>query len=87
MILASFLGETPLSVSAHLVSEQTYGAGEGDSASLTDLCALLSVLAGVPIRQSLAITGSGNQHGQVQAVGGVAEKIEGVFAVCNARGP
>jgi predicted ATP-dependent protease len=91
MILASFLGaryaqHAPLSLSASLVFEQSYGAVEGDSASLAELCALLSVLAGVPIRQSLAVTGSVNQHGQVQAVGGINEKIEGFFDVCNARG-
>ncbi|MCW5657279.1 MAG: AAA family ATPase [Burkholderiaceae bacterium] len=91
MILASFLGarfaqHTPLSLSASLVFEQSYGAVEGDSASLAELCALLSALAGVPIDQSLAVTGSVNQHGQVQAVGGINEKIEGFFDVCSARG-
>ncbi|HJV94176.1 MAG TPA: S16 family serine protease, partial [Azonexus sp.] len=59
---------------------------EGDSASLAELCALLSTLAGVGIRQSLAMTGSVNQHGQVQAIGGVNEKIEGFFDICRARG-
>lgn len=91
MILSSFLGaryaaERPLSLSASLVFEQSYGPVEGDSASLAELCALLSTLAGVGIRQSLAMTGSVNQHGQVQAIGGVNEKIEGFFDICRARG-
>jgi predicted ATP-dependent protease len=91
MILASFLGaryarELPLSLSASLVFEQSYGPVEGDSASLAELCALLSALAFVPIRQSLAITGSVNQFGRVQAVGAVNEKIEGFFDICKARG-
>jgi predicted ATP-dependent protease len=59
---------------------------EGDSASLAELCALLSALAAVPIRQSLAITGSVNQYGRVQPIGGVNEKIEGFFDICKARG-
>ncbi len=91
MILSSFLGaryahSVPLSLAASLVFEQSYGPVEGDSASLAELCALLSVLSGVPILQSLAVTGSVNQHGRVQAVGGVNEKIEGFFDVCAARG-
>lgn len=91
MILASFLGaryasERPLSLAASLVFEQSYGPVEGDSASLAELCALLSVLAGVGIRQSLAMTGSVNQLGRVQAIGGVNEKIEGFFDICAARG-
>lgn len=91
MILASFLGaryarNVPLSLSASLVFEQTYGSVEGDSASLAELCALLSDLAGVAIRQSLAITGSVNQFGDVQAIGAVNEKIEGFFDICQARG-
>jgi lon-related putative ATP-dependent protease len=76
----------PLSVSASLVFEQSYGGVEGDSASSAELYALLSALAGAPIRQSLAVTGSVNQHGDVQAIGGVNEKIEGFFDVCRARG-
>ena len=59
---------------------------DGDSASVAELCALLSALAGVPIKQNLAITGSLNQHGQAQAIGGVNEKIEGFFDVCNTVG-
>jgi len=74
------------SLSASLVFEQTYGTVEGDSASVAELAALMSSLAEVPIRQSLAVTGSVNQLGQIQAIGGVNEKIEGFFDVCNARG-
>ena len=91
MILSAFLGErfsrdVPLSLSASLVFEQSYGPVEGDSASLAELCALMSNLAGVPIRQSLAVTGSVNQFGHVQAIGAVNEKIEGFFDICQARG-
>ncbi|MBI4997119.1 MAG: AAA family ATPase [Rhodocyclales bacterium] len=91
MILASFLGSRysrtlPLALSASLVFEQSYGPVEGDSASLAELCALMSALAVLPIKQSLAITGSVNQYGRVQAIGGVNEKIEGFFDVCQARG-
>lgn len=91
MILTSFLGArysrtVPLSLSASLVFEQSYGPVEGDSASLAELCALLSVLANAPIRQSLAVTGSVNQFGDVQAIGAVNEKIEGFFDICKARG-
>lgn len=90
-ILASYLGaryapDFPLSLSASLTFEQSYSEIEGDSASLAELCALLSSLSGLPIRQSLAITGSVNQHGQVQAIGGVNEKVEGFFNICHARG-
>ncbi|HET7478821.1 MAG TPA: S16 family serine protease [Rubrobacteraceae bacterium] len=91
LILSGFLGaryaaERPLSLSASLVFEQSYGGVEGDSASSAELYALLSAISGLPIRQSLAVTGSVNQHGQVQAIGGVNEKIEGFFDVCRARG-
>ncbi len=91
MILTGFLGarfgqRRPLSLSASLVFEQSYGGVDGDSASSTELYALLSALAGAPIRQSLAVTGSVNQYGQVQAIGGVNEKIEGFFDVCATRG-
>jgi len=91
MILAGYLGsryanDRPLVLSASLVFEQTYGEVEGDSASSAELYALLSALADVPIRQSLAVTGSVNQHGIVQAIGGVNEKIEGFFDICRARG-
>ncbi|MFZ5556590.1 MAG: Lon protease family protein [Pseudomonadota bacterium] len=91
MILASFFaarysGRRPLSLAASLAFEQTYGVVEGDSASLAELCALLSSLAGVPARQALAVTGSVNQLGAVQAIGAVNEKIEGFFDVCRRRG-
>jgi lon-related putative ATP-dependent protease len=91
LILASFLAsryaaDRPLSISASLVFEQSYSGVEGDSASSAELYALLSALAGVPIQQSLAVTGSVNQYGQVQAIGGVNEKIEGFFDLCQARG-
>ncbi|MBS4097076.1 MAG: AAA family ATPase [Sulfuricella sp.] len=91
MILTAFLGaryaaEHPLTLSASLVFEQSYGGVEGDSASSAELYTLLSALADVPLKQSLAVTGSVNQHGVVQAIGGVNEKIEGFFDVCRARG-
>jgi predicted ATP-dependent protease len=90
-ILSSFLGaryakDRPLSVSASLVFEQSYGEIEGDSASSTELYALLSALSELPIRQGLAVTGSVNQLGEIQAIGGVNEKIEGFFDVCKAQG-
>jgi len=81
-----FLPDHPLSLSASLVLEQSYGGVEGDSASSAELYSLLSALADVPVRQSLAVTGSVNQHGEVQAVGGVNEKIEGFFDLCARRG-
>jgi len=91
LILASFLGaryctDRPLSLSASLVFEQTYGPVDGDSASCAELCALLSALADIPLQQGFAITGSVNQHGEVQAIGGVNEKIEGFFQTCKDRG-
>jgi lon-related putative ATP-dependent protease len=91
LILASFLAARfstrhPHSLRAHLVFEQTYSEVEGDSASVAELCGLLSSLAEVPIRQSLAVTGSVNQYGELQAIGGVNEKIEGFFDICDARG-
>ena len=91
LILSSFLAaryarNQPLALSASLVFEQSYGLVEGDSASLAELCALLSNLANAPIRQSLAVTGSVNQFGQAQAIGAVNEKIEGFFDICAARG-
>jgi predicted ATP-dependent protease len=75
-----------MSLHASLVFEQSYGGVEGDSASLAETCALLSALAEAPLRQDLALTGSINQHGEVQAIGGVNEKIEGFFDLCAARG-
>ncbi len=91
LILSSYLGSRyatnrPLSLSASLVFEQSYGGVDGDSASSAELYALLSALAQAPIKQSLAVTGSVNQHGQVQAIGGVNEKIEGFFDICRSRG-
>jgi predicted ATP-dependent protease len=91
LILSGFLAgryalDTPMSLFASLVFEQSYGGVEGDSASSAELYALMSALADVPIRQDLAVTGSVNQHGEVQAIGGVNEKIEGFFDICNARG-
>jgi predicted ATP-dependent protease len=76
----------PLSMRASLVFEQSYGGVEGDSASVAELAALLSAIASVPLRQSLAVTGSVNQFGVVQPVGGINEKIEGYFDICAARG-
>jgi lon-related putative ATP-dependent protease len=91
LILSGFLGSryaphAPLSLTASLVFEQSYGPVEGDSASLAEACALLSALAEMPVKQCFAVTGSINQHGQVQAIGGVNEKIEGFFDVCRDRG-
>ena len=91
LILSSFLAARfgwamPLSLRASLVFEQSYGGVEGDSASLAELAALLSALSGIPIRQAVAVTGSVNQFGVVQPVGGVNEKIEGFFEICRARG-
>jgi len=91
LILAAFLGARYSRFRAHaifasLVFEQTYGIVEGDSASMAELLALLSSIADVPLKQSLAVTGSINQFGDVQPIGGVNEKIEGFFDVCAARG-
>ena len=91
LILSAFMAARfgwtmPLSLKASLVFEQSYGGVEGDSASLAELAALLSALSGVPIRQALAVTGSVNQFGVVQPVGGINDKIEGFFDICAARG-
>lgn len=91
MILSAYLADhyarnTPLSLSATVVFEQSYGMIEGDSASIAELCALLSAISDVPVKQNLAVTGSINQLGHVQAIGGVNEKIEGYFDVCDKRG-
>lgn len=91
LILSSLIGSRlgarlPLSVQASLTFEQSYGGVEGDSASLAEACALLSAISDVPLRQSLGVTGSINQHGVVQVVGGVNEKIEGFFEVCRVGG-
>ncbi|HTN53058.1 MAG TPA: ATP-binding protein [Anaeromyxobacter sp.] len=91
LILAGYLGgrycrEQPLTLAATLVFEQSYSGVEGDSASSAELYALLSAIAEVPLRQSLAVTGSVDQLGRIQAVGGVNQKIEGFFELCRARG-
>jgi lon-related putative ATP-dependent protease len=91
LILSGFLAsryaqDKPLSLSARLVFEQSYGGIEGDSASSTELYAILSALSGLPVKQSIAVTGSVNQNGEVQAIGGANEKIEGYFEVCKAAG-
>src|SRR5690625_7727865 len=90
-ILGGYLGQKfahthPLSLTAHLAFEQSYGGVDGDSASSTELYALLSSLAEVPINQGLAVTGSVNQRGEIQPIGGVNEKIEGFFEVCKKAG-
>ncbi len=91
LILSGYLNEKyardkPLSLSARLVFEQNYGGVEGDSASSTELYSILSALSGLPIKQNLAVTGSVNQKGEVQAIGGVNEKIEGFFEICKLKG-
>jgi lon-related putative ATP-dependent protease len=91
LILSGYLADTyghdkPLSLSARLVFEQSYSGVEGDSASSTELYSLLSSLSGKPIRQGIAVTGSVNQKGEVQAIGGVNEKIEGFFEICKSKG-
>ena len=91
LIISGFLGDRfaqkkPLSLTVSLTVEQSYGTIDGDSASCAELCAILSSLADVPLRQDLAITGSVSQRGEVQAIGGANEKIEGFFRVCEARG-
>ena len=91
LILSGFLHDKyardiPLSLSARLVFEQNYEGIEGDSASSTELYCILSALSGIPIKQNIAVTGSVNQKGQVQAIGGVNEKIEGVYEVCKLKG-
>jgi lon-related putative ATP-dependent protease len=85
-LAAKYATDAPLSLGASLVFEQSYGGVDGDSASVAEICALLSALADLPVRQCLAVTGSVNQHGRVQVIGGVNEKIEGFFDVCKARG-
>ena len=95
LILSGFLGDrfggpgrlgAPLALTASLVFEQSYGGIEGDSASLAELCTLLSAIGRLPVRQDVALTGSVDQRGQVQAIGGVNEKIEGFFDACSERG-
>lgn len=91
LIMSGYLGyryaqDKPLSMSASICFEQSYEGVEGDSASLAETCAILSDLANLSVRQDIAVTGSINQKGEVQAIGGVNEKIEGFFRVCKARG-
>jgi predicted ATP-dependent protease len=91
MILSSYLGrmyaqDMPLSLSARLTFEQNYGVIEGDSASSTELYCLLSALSDLPLKQGIAVTGSVDQFGNVQPIGGVNEKIEGFFECCKLRG-
>jgi lon-related putative ATP-dependent protease len=91
LILGGYLAgkyaqDKPLSLTAKLVFEQSYGGVDGDSASSTELYAILSALSGLPLKQSIAVTGSVNQKGEVQAIGGVNEKLEGFFEVCKAKG-
>ena len=91
MILSAYLASRyaanrPLPLSASLVFEQSYGMVEGDSASAAELCVLLSALGNIPLDQSIAVTGSINQLGEIQAIGGVNEKIEGFFDICKLRG-
>ena len=91
LILSGFIAgryalDTPMSLQASLVFEQSYSGVDGDSASSAELYVLLSTLAELPLRQDFAVTGSVNQHGEIQAIGGVNEKIEGFFDICRARG-
>jgi predicted ATP-dependent protease len=91
LILSGYLRRTyaqdaPLSLSASVCFEQSYSGIDGDSASSTELYALISSLSGVPLRQDLAVTGSVNQWGEIQPIGGINEKVEGFFATCRAVG-
>ncbi len=91
LIVSSYIGARyarnfPLSLSASLVFEQSYAGIDGDSASIAEVCALISAIAQLPIKQSIAITGSMDQHGKAQAIGGVNQKIEGFFRVCKQQG-
>ena len=91
LILSGYLGEMfaqdmPLSLTASLCFEQLYNGVDGDSASSTELYAILSSLSGIPINQSIAVTGSVNQKGEIQPIGGVNEKIHGFFEICKMRG-
>ncbi|PKL82506.1 MAG: peptidase [Ignavibacteriae bacterium HGW-Ignavibacteriae-3] len=91
LIITGYFRETfgsriPLSFTASMVFEQGYGMIDGDSASITEICALLSAISKIPIKQSFAITGSVNQKGEIQPIGGVNEKVEGFFGVCKSKG-
>src|SRR5579863_4274711 len=81
-----FAQDKPLSLAASVCFEQSYSGVDGDSASSTEIYALVSALAGVPIKQDLAVTGSMNQQGDIQAIGGINEKIEGYYDVCRIQG-
>lgn len=92
LILGGYLGQKyaqriPLSLSASICFEQSYGGVDGDSASSTEAYCLLSALSDIPLKQSIAVTGSMNQHGDIQPVGGINEKIEGFFRACKVKGP
>jgi predicted ATP-dependent protease len=91
LLLTGYLGHKygqnfPVAISANIAIEQSYGHIDGDSASMAELCALISAITLLPIDQSLAITGSINQHGEVQSIGGANEKIEGFFQLCKDKG-
>ncbi|WP_371377085.1 AAA family ATPase [Thalassotalea aquiviva] len=91
LLLIGYLGHKygqsfPLSISANIAIEQSYGHIDGDSASMAELCALISSITRLPIKQSIAMTGSINQHGEVQSIGGVNEKIEGFYRLCKDKG-
>jgi lon-related putative ATP-dependent protease len=91
LLLTGYLGhkygqEFPVAISANIAIEQSYGHIDGDSASMAELCVLISAITRLPIDQSLAVTGSINQHGEVQSIGGVNEKIEGFYQLCKDRG-
>lgn len=91
LILSGYLGrrfaqESPLSLTASIAFEQSYGGIDGDSASSTELYSILSSLSGIPIKQNIAVTGSVNQKGEIQPIGGANQKIEGFFRVCKERG-
>jgi len=91
LILSGYLGhryakDFPMTLSASIAMEQSYGYIDGDSASMAEICTLISALTDIPIKQSFAMTGSINQYGEVQAIGGVNEKIEGFFSLCERRG-
>src|SRR5262249_43509017 len=85
-ISGTFGQERPIALRAQLAFEQSYGEVEGDSASSTELYAILSAISEIPLNQGIAVTGSVNQLGEVQAIGGVTAKIEGFFDLCHARG-
>ena len=86
LLSSRFARELPITLGASLVFEQSYGPVDGDSASAVEYCVLLSAIGQVPLKQSLAVTGSINQHGAIQAIGGVNDKIEGFFDVCQQAG-